>query len=200
MMVPDGMGLADVTAARIRLNGPAGKPHNPSLLELAQSKGMATGMVATQTITHATPAFFASHVAARKCETEIARQYIAETRPDVLLGGGQSTFKPATTDPCGNAGNYIAAATASGYTYASTKAGMDAAVAAGTKRLLGVFAGMDLTPEYLRPEGTTEPRLPEMTRAALSILEKDKHGFFLMVEGSLIDSGNHEEKLDYQTW
>ncbi len=147
MMVPDGMGLADVTATRIRLNGPAGnplyletlehvgyqrtysekntvtdssaaasafacgekfvnnevcfhadgRPNNPSVLELAQAKGMATGMVATQTITHATPASFASHVPARKCETEIARQYIAETRPDVLLGGGRSTFKPATS-------------------------------------------------------------------------------------------------------
>ncbi len=76
---------------------------------------------------------------------------------------------------------------------------MDDAVSTGAGRLLGLFAGTNLTPEYLRAEGTTEPRLPEMTKAALSILEKDQDGFFLLVEGSLIDSGNHEEKLDYQT-
>ena len=141
MMVPDGMGLADVTATRILRNcgndptivpfhfcaeGPGGPPlaletlqhigyqrtyskintitdssaaasafgcgekfvnnevcfhadgapHNPSVLELAKSLGMATGLVATQTITHATPASFAAHLANRNCENEIARQYI----------------------------------------------------------------------------------------------------------------------------
>jgi len=77
-----------------------GAPHNLSLLELAQSKGMATGLVATQTITHATPASFAAHLSNRNCETEIARQYIRVTRPDVLLGGGQDTFKPSSPDLC----------------------------------------------------------------------------------------------------
>ena len=33
---------------------------------------------------------------------------------------------------------------------------------------------------------------------ALTVLERNKAGFFLMVEGSLIDSGNHAENLDYQ--
>jgi alkaline phosphatase len=36
-----------------------------------------------------------------------------------------------------------------------------------------------------------------MTVAALSVLERNKTGFFLMVEGSLIDSGNHAANLDY---
>ncbi len=261
MMVPDGMGLADVTATRILQNcgnvpgeplagcqeGPGGAPlnletlehvgyvrtysktntitdssaaasayacgekfvnnevcfhadltpHNPSLLELAQSRGMATGLVATQTITHATPAAFASHLSNRNCETEIARQYIEETRPDVLLGGGQAIFNPSKPDPCGATGDYITAAMQAGYTYVNTKAGLDAATN-GTNRLLGLFADKSLTPEYLRPADTTQPRLPEMTAAALKILEHNKTGFFLMVEGSLIDSGNHAELLDYQ--
>lgn len=37
-----------------------------------------------------------------------------------------------------------------------------------------------------------------MTAAALNILQRNKAGFFLMVEGSLIDSGNHAENLQYQ--
>ena len=248
LMVPDGMGLANVTATRLKLNGPdgaplnfetlehigyqrtysktntitdssaaasafacgekfvnnevcfhaSGAPHNPSVLELAASKGMATGMVATQTITHATPAAFAAHLANRNCETEIAHQYITETRPDVLLGGGQATFKPASPDVCGATGDYIADAKATGYTYVDTSAAMQAAVSKGVTRLLGLFAGKSLTPEYQRPAPTTQPRLPEMTTAALKILERNRDGFFLMVEGSLIDSGNHEENLDYQ--
>jgi alkaline phosphatase len=36
-----------------------------TVLEVAQSRGMATGLVATSSITHATPAAFAAHVADR---------------------------------------------------------------------------------------------------------------------------------------
>jgi alkaline phosphatase len=75
---------------------------------------------------------------------------------------------------------------------------MAQAVASGATRLLGLFAGKNMTPEYQRTAGTTEPRLPEMTAAALEVLGKNKTGFFLMVEGSLIDSGNHAENHDYQ--
>lgn len=261
MMVPDGMGLADVTAARILLNcgntpglppvfcpeGPAGPPlyfetlehigyqrtysetntitdsaaaasawscgekfvnnelckhadgrvHNPTLLEVAKSKGMATGLVATQTITHATPAAFAAHTTNRNCETEIARQYIEETKPDVLLGGGQSKFQTNTPDACGTSGDYITAAQGAGYTYADTKDAMDAA-ADSSNQVLGLFAPTNLTPEYLGTRPATEPRLPDMTTAALKILQRSNAGFFLMVEGSLVDSGNHAENLDYQ--
>ena len=37
-----------------------------------------------------------------------------------------------------------------------------------------------------------------MTAAALAILGKHPTGFFLMIEGSLIDSGNHAESRPYQ--
>ncbi|MBZ5565063.1 MAG: alkaline phosphatase [Acidobacteriia bacterium] len=262
-MVPDGMGLADVTAARILRNcgngpttpifsfcaeGPGGQPlsfetlehigyqrtyskintitdssaaastwacgekfvnnevcfhadlapHNDSLLEIAKANGWGTGLVATQTITHATPAAFASHLANRNCETEIARQYVEETHPDVMLGGGQSTFNPSAADVCGVSGNFIAEAQGLGYPYVTTKQAMDDAVAQGVTRLLGLFAGKNLTPEFQRTAGSLQPRLPEMTAAALAILGKHPTGFFLMIEGSLIDSGNHAESLPYQ--
>ena len=266
IMVPDGMGLADVTAARILRNcgnqattnpfvfcaeGPSGSPlaletlehigyqrtysklntitdssaaasafacgekfvnnevcfhengapHNPSVLELAQSRGMATGLVATQTVTHATPASFAAHLANRNCENEIARQYIEVTRPDVLLGGGIGKFRSTTPDACGASGDFIAEAQSPsvGYTYASTKADMETDAAnPRVNRLLGLFKSGALTAEYLGTRPATEPRLPDMTFAALTILDRNKAGFFLMVEGSLVDSGNHAESLPYQ--
>jgi alkaline phosphatase len=248
MMVPDGMGLANVTATRLRLNGPGGgplsfetlehigyqstysktntvtdssaaasafscgekfvnnevclhadgAPNNPTLLELAKAKGMATGLVATQTVTHATPAAFAAHVANRNCETQIAGQYIAKTQPDVLLGGGRATFKPSAPDVCGVSGDFITVAQAAGYTYVDTREAMDNAVEKGAKRLLGLFDSKNLTPEYQRTASSTQPRLPEMTAAALAILERNSTGFFVMIEGSLIDSGNHAENIDYQ--
>ncbi len=254
LMVPDGMNLSSVTAARITLNGingeplnmetlervgyertysekntvtdssaaasawacgekftnnevcfhMDGRPYNPSLLDLAKARGMSTGLVATQTITHATPASFGAHVQApagkspRGCETEIARQYVAETQPDVILGGGRAKFLSTAKDDCVGPGtDYIEFAKAYGYTYASTPAELDAALAAAPQKLLGLFADLNLTPEYQRTEATIEPRLPEMTEAALSVLEKNKAGFFLLVEGSLVDSGNHSADINY---
>jgi alkaline phosphatase len=249
IMIPDGMGLTNVTATRTRLNGPAGaplnletldrvgymrthsetntvtdssaaasafacgekfvnnevcyhadgRPNNQSLLELAKSRGMATGLVATQTITHATPAAFASHLAARKCENEIARQYVMETQPDVLLGGGRATFKTATlTSGCPSPGDFIAAALGQGYTYVTTSDEMWKAASGSTGKVLGLFADTYLTPEYQRKKGGAQPGLPDMTAVALAILERKQAGFFLMVEGSLIDSANHAENPDYQ--
>ena len=254
LMVPSGMNLSSVTAARIVLNTITGtpltmetlerigyqrtysqkntvtdssaaasawacgekfvndevclhmdlRPNNYSLLELAKARGMSTGLVATQTITHATPAAFGAHVLApqgispRSCETEIARQYVTFSQPDVLLGGGRLKFNNPAGDACVSPGaNYIDVGISFGYTYVKTPAELDAAVAAGSKKLLGLFADGQLTPEYQRTQATDEPRLPEMTEAALSVLERNKTGFFLLVEGSLIDSANHAANLDY---
>jgi alkaline phosphatase len=250
IMVADGMGLADVTAARIRKNGidgaslrfetldeigyqrtysekntvtdsaaaasawacgekfvndeiclhGDGRPNNATLLELAKEQGWATGLVTTQAITNATPAAFGAHVTFRDCENEIARQYVQVTRPDVMLGGGKTKFKPtpAAPDPCGGSGDYILAAQAAGYTYVTDSAGLQIAAADGARRLLGLFRSAYMTPEIMRPPTSTEPHLSEMAAAALDTLERVNHRFFVMIEGGLIDLANHVEWLDGQ--
>lgn len=248
-MVADGIGLSNVTAARIYKNGPNGDPlyfetlpnigyqkthsnnstitdsaaaasawacgekfnsgeicyhsedgtYNSTILELSKHKGKATGLVATSTITHATPAAWGAHVHSRSCETEIARQYIEETEVDVLLGGGMMKFNPSIPDGCGTYGDFIMEAEAKGYTVVYTESEMEAAVAGGTTKLLGLFTDDGgLTPEKDRYPNIKEPRLPKMTSAALDILEKNKRGFFLMVEGSQVDWANHANDLEYQ--
>ena len=244
-MVPDGMGLADVTAVRILKNGISGdplwletlehigyqrsysekntvtdssaaasawacgekfvnnevclhadgRPHNYSLLELAKLNGMATGLVATQNITHATPAAFGAHVQSRTCEQEIARQYVQLTQPDVMLGGGRSKFISTSPDACLTAGDFAAEAVNLGYSYVTTAATLDLAVQSGARKLLGLFSSSYMTPEVLRPPTTTQPRLPDMASAALSVLDDDRRGFFLLIEGSHIDTCNHVENL-----
>ena len=58
------------------------------MLEWAEEKKMLTGLVATSTVTHATPASFAAHVDYRKKEAEIAYQYV-HSGVDIILGGGK---------------------------------------------------------------------------------------------------------------
>jgi alkaline phosphatase len=246
-MVPDGMGLANVTATRIYRYGldgmlrfetlehigyqrtysanstvtdsaPAasawacgekfenreicfhgdGRPAKPSILELARKQGKATGLVATSTITHATPASFGAHVANRNCEHEIARQYVQVTGPDLMFGGGVDKFRSTAPDACGTQGDFIAEAKGKGYAVAHDRMEMDAAVAQGSRKVLGLFGKGGMVPEHLRTPAETQPRLPEMTAAALKVLEKNPAGFFLLVEGSQIDWANHANDYPYQ--
>ncbi len=275
-MVPDGMGISNVTAARIYWNGIAGEPlnleklervgyqrtysrnqtvtdsapaasawacgqkfndgeicfhaegeQNPaSILELAQRAGKATGLVATSTITHATPAAFAAHVQRRNCEYEIARQYVEITKPDVILGGGKAKFvgmstydKDTKTCPAIDRGDLTEKAQQTGYSVVYNRSEMQNAVVQGKKKLLGLFHDAGMTPECKRadtaygdpnvaegllcmdkkgPISTSEPNLSDMTRAALDILEDNKKGFFLLVEGSQVDWANHANDFEYQ--
>ena len=59
-----------------------------TVVEIAEKHGMNTGLIATSTITHATPASFASHINSRKKEFEIAQQ-LSRSEVDLLFGGGK---------------------------------------------------------------------------------------------------------------
>ncbi len=59
------------------------------------------------------------------------------------------------------------------------------------KKLLGLFAEEGMAPELDRDK-SKEPSLAEMTRTAINTLKTNKKGFFLMVEGSQIDWGGHD--------
>ena len=70
-----------------------------TLLEDARRAGKATGLVTTSQVTDATPAAYAAHVSDRAQQSEIARQFLERSKPDVILGGGEDFWFPA-----GNAG------------------------------------------------------------------------------------------------
>ena len=66
---------------------------------------------------------------------------------------------------------------------------------AETDYLLGLFSDGHMQYEDIRSSKQTQPSLPEMTRAAINILKKNKeNGFFLMVEQSNIDHAHHKTR------
>lgn len=162
-----------------------------TILEAAKIKGMKTGLVATSSITHATPASFASHVESRKNETLIA-EHILQNRVNVMLGGGKSYWLPKSSEDSERKDelNLIAAAEQFGYVIVDNSQQM--ANAQGPY-VLGLFAMGHLT--TISPE----PTLGEMTENAIRLLSKkptklfeSAKGFFLMVEGSQIDWRGHK--------
>lgn len=182
----------------------------PTILELAGRKGRATGLVATSQISHATPAAFGAHVFSRGCGAEIARQYIEESGVDVILGGslygtkGSCSVYTESFKPADKRKYIIDLAGANNYTFVTDKAGLKSAVSGSSKKLLGMFeqngAGNGKTVEMFRIDPSAgypedEPLLKDMTEAALDILEKDREGFFLLVEGSQVDWENHNNNV-----
>jgi len=148
-----------------------------TILQAAEKSGKSSGLVATSTITHATPAVFGSHVVTRANEKDIAPQLL-QSDVDVILGGGKKYFSD----------DLLNKAKQDGYEIVSDKQSLTNVKK--TDKLIGLFAEDSLAPELDR--GTTdEPSLQEMTSAAIDVLSNDKDGFFLMVEGSQIDWAGH---------
>ena len=58
---------------------------------MAENKGMATGILVTCSVTHATPAAFIAHVNGREEYENIALGYL-DTPIDIFIGGGMDYF------------------------------------------------------------------------------------------------------------
>nr|WP_156151377.1 alkaline phosphatase [Domibacillus indicus] len=159
-----------------------------TVLEAAKENGKATGLVATSEITHATPASFGAHDENRKNMNAIADDYYDELvngnhKIDVLLGGGESNFVRADRD-------LTAEFQESGYSYVTSKEEM---LNNDSRKVLGLFAEGGLPKMIDRTEEI--PSLEEMTSSAIDRLQKDKDGFFLMVEGSQVDWAGHDNDI-----
>jgi alkaline phosphatase len=161
-----------------------------TILEIARAQGRGTGLVVTSSVTHATPAAFAAHVASRQRHHEIARQMVGRTRVDVILGAGQKYFRDGD--------KWIKPVPDNGYRV--VESAEELAAVTGTGPLLGLFSPEELTPMMERGKkgkGTGEPTLADMTRKALMVLAQKEKGFFLLVEGSQIDWAGHDKNLRY---
>jgi alkaline phosphatase len=161
----------------------------PTVLERAKDAGKAVGLVTTSSVTDATPAAFAAHVDDRSEKRQIAQQYLKESRPDVILGGGRKFWVPAGEE---DSEDLTKRAREQGYAYLTDRSALDSA---SGPRLLGLFAEGAMYEAASEGEGGSyEPTvpLPEMTQKAIEVLSEDPDGFFLLVEEEAIDAMGHE--------
>ena len=163
-----------------------------TLLEAAEARGMATGLVATSRLTHATPAAFVAHVPSRSMENEIAAQAVT-AGVEVLLGGGKRHFVPqgAPGSRRRDDRHLVQEAAAQGYAVVEDRAALREIAA---PPVLGLFAASHMDYEVDR-DTTAQPSLAEMTAKAIELLQGDEEGYFLMVEGSRIDHAGHSNDV-----
>ncbi len=158
----------------------------PTLLEELSDRGYATGMIATSTITHATPASFYAHVRYRKMEEEIA-EALTYSSVDFFAGGGLQFFNKRSDQK-----DLLAQLITNGFDVSTTILNTNTPLSQDKKHaFLLADSGM---PKMIEGRGSF---LKDATQLGLSYLSKDTDGFFLMVEGSQIDWGGHANDGEY---
>ncbi|GJJ76328.1 alkaline phosphatase [Entomortierella parvispora] len=175
-----------------------------TVLEAAKQLNMLTGLVVTSRVTHATPAAFSAHVVHRDMEADIAVQQMGDyplgRQVDLMLGGGRCFFLPNTTEGSCRPDGRDLIKESSDYEW---KHVLDypqyQELLKQNKQILplpamGLFHPSHMNFEIDRKKDK-EPSLSEMTDVALRSLKAratdENQGFFLMIEGSRIDMGAH---------
>jgi alkaline phosphatase len=154
-----------------------------TILEQAEKNGLATGLVATSSITHATPAAFIAHVKSRADMEDIAKFFV-ETDLDFFIGGGLQYFNQRKTDTR----NLYTELTAKGYQLTNFQEQKLSETMPNPKQPFAWFSAM------AEPDSVSGGRdyLPLAARMATEFLKKrSEKGFFLMLEGSQIDWACH---------
>jgi alkaline phosphatase len=158
--------------------------HLETVLEKAEAKGLATGLVATTLIQHATPAAFYAHTTDRNDYEAIALALLSADI-DVVIGGGMKYLRNRADER-----NLVSELEQQGYTVVDSLAALND-VTGG--RAMALY-DEDAIPQYIRT-GRDPMMLSRGTSKALEILTSNTprgaSGFFLMVEGSWIDSAGH---------
>ncbi len=160
----------------------------PTILEIAEKIGRSTGVVATSSITHATPACFYSHVRSRGMHEEIARQ-LSVSDVDYAAGAGLPFFTNRD-----DGANYYDSLSLRDVILDTTSLATFDEICEGCQYMYLDTAGS--MPRMLDGRGDF---LSDATKLGLDHLSRDEEGFFLMVEGSQIDWGGHANDAEYLT-
>jgi alkaline phosphatase len=192
----------------------------PTIMELAKQAGYRTGNVSTAEVTDASPAGQMSHVLSRGCQgpdysadacqdteitgkplatsdvrvTPIADQIARNGTADVILGGGMARFDASDETELKEQGYSILGSVSS--QIPATRADLNFAVG---EKVFGLFNTGNLTVEKAKQDNpedpeVKEPSLSEMTKKAIELLDQKTggKGFYLQVEGALIDKRSHD--------
>ena len=183
-----------------------------TILEHLKEQGKATGLITTVPLTHATPAGFGAHANNRDNYSDIAHDYLKDTRPNIPFGAYYANGQGITETKAKHAG----------YTAVKTREQMRHIVWAADQNFIedifmaGLFCPDEMPWEYdyYNPhkilffeekkstslQYDTVPHLSEMTMAALRVLDNDPDGFFLMMEGGKIDWAGHDNVIEYNVF
>lgn len=162
----------------VKLNPDSAYQPLATILEAMQTEQKkAAGLVVTCEFPHATPADCSAHTYNRSDYKTIAPQ-MAHNSLEVMFGGGTDFVTNDMKQHFKNTGTSF---------FENDKQAM--LNFSGNK--IWALYGKEEMPYDLDRDTATVPSLAQMTQKAIDVLQKNKNGFFLMVEGSKIDWAAH---------
>lgn len=159
----------------------------PTILEEAESMNLATGLVSTSTIVHATPASFIAHNKYRRNYEEIASDFL-KTEVDVFIGGGAKYFNNRE-----DGRDLLEELRSKGYQVGDY---FNNELDSMQIRENVNFAYLTSLDDPI-PAAQGRDYLKNASLKAIEALDKKDKGFFIMIEGSQIDWGGHANDADY---
>jgi alkaline phosphatase len=159
-----------------------------TILEEAIQKEYATGLIATSKIVHATPAAFVAHVPDRYQYADIAKFFLLN-QVDYFVGGGKKYFNEREDGL-----DLLKLLENKDYVISDYEKEKFTEVAIDFDKKYGYFTADD------SPKKVSQGRdylVAASKQAPLFLTRRSEKGFFLMVEGSQIDWGGHDNDSEY---
>jgi alkaline phosphatase len=171
-----------------------------SIVELARAGGRATGLVTDTSLTNPTSAAFYAHTAHPNDTENLALQFVEGGKFDVALGGGAADFLPQTKNGRRRDGrDLIFEMRRAGFEFARSKAELEAIPGWRRPKLLGLFGNGSLAYLDQVAAHSDQPRLSDMVRRAIELLQFNRGGYLLVVDAGLMreaaQSNNGERTL-----
>ncbi len=157
-----------------------------NIIEMASKKGVKAGIVATSSITHATPASFYAHVVDRDYEQKIALQ-LSNSEIDYFAGGGKKFFKNRLDN-----NNLYEVLKSNGFGIDTL--GLTTFDVIKSHKKQGFLLSDDGMQKMIEGRGDF---LSKATLLGIDFLHQNNTPFFLMSEGSQIDWAGHDNDTDY---
>lgn len=168
-----------------------------SLIYIAEQSQRATGLVTTSSLVQPAPVAFYSTIKGGMPEPYRNAGELLYSHINIILGGGEQYFTPANaTNELGRRDpkrrDLLDEAQKAGYTVVRTRDELehaplwDQVPPWGPREIFGVFAPDQFYFSSLQPVNRRQPTLAEMTRIAITSLNHNIGGYFLVVQHGLV--------------
>lgn len=157
-----------------------------SIFDLARRHGRATGLVSNTALTAPAPAAFFARASDARDANALAVQLMEDGSPDVLLGGGAHQLLPESQGGTRRDGrDLLLEMRQRGFDIVRTKEELDNTPGWRSPKVFGVFAEGDLAFVEDQSRYASQPRLADLVRRGIELLQFNRRGYLLVVHAGL---------------
>ena len=157
-----------------------------SIFDLARRNGRSIGLVSNTPLTDPAPAAFFAKASDSRDANALAVQLMEDSSPDVLLGGGARQLLPESQGGTRRDGrDLLLEMRQRGFDIVRTKEELENTPGWRSPKVFGVFAEGDLAFVEEQSRFASQPRLADLVRRGIELLQFNRRGYLLVVHAGL---------------